>query len=135
MSSSDAKVAEVEVIQNAPILKAHFYGVAELTFTATDARGASATQTIKVLVRNTSKAYDVYPNPVTDYVYVRPGATAVSVDIDVIGDFGRKVISRTEKASPFEPVKIDLSSLAPGQYHVIVKDSTGKEFTQDIVKI
>lgn len=134
-SSSDEKVAFVEVNGNTVTIHGRVYGIADVTFTASDARGATATQTIKVLVRNTSKAYDVYPNPVTDYVYVRPGATAVSVDIDVIGDFGRKVISRTEKASPFEPVKIDLSSLAPGQYHVIVKDSTGKEFTQDIVKI
>lgn len=135
MSSSDAKVAEVEVIQNAPILKAHFYGVAELTFTATDARGASATQTIKVLVRNTSKAYDVYPNPVTDYMYVRPGTAATSVDVEVTGDFGRKIISRTSTASPFEPLKIDMTGLVPGQYIVSVKDSTGKEFSQDIVKL
>ena len=135
MASSDSKVATVKVLKNEPILEAYSYGMVELTFTATDARGASASQTIKVLVRNTAKAFDVYPNPVTDYMFVRPGEKAVSVEIEVIGDFGRKIISKTAKASPFEPVKLDLTNLDPGQYLVNVKDSSGKEFTQNIVKL
>lgn len=135
MTTSDSKVAVVKVLQNEPILEAYSFGMVELTFTATDARGASASQSIKVLVRDTSKSYDVYPNPVTDYMFVRPGETATSVEIEITGDFGRRVISKTAKASPFEPVKLDLTTLDPGQYLVNVKDSSGKEFSQNIVKL
>lgn len=134
-SSSNESIVGAEMNNGVLSVVPITYGMAEVTVTARDARGAGASQTFRVLVRNTSKPYDVYPNPVTDYLYVRPGRNSVSLDIEVVGDFGRKVITRTATGTPFEPVKLDMTTLAPGQYMLMVKESSGNEFTQNIVKL
>ncbi len=135
VSSSDEKIIGAELKNGVLSIVPVTYGMAEITVTARDARKAQASQTFRVLARNTSKSYDIYPNPVTDYMYVRPGKNSVSLDIEVIGDFGRKVITKTATGTPFEPVKLDMTTLAPGQYLVTVKESSGNEFTQNIVKL
>ncbi|MCQ2182915.1 MAG: S8 family serine peptidase [Bacteroidales bacterium] len=135
VSSSNENVVKVDIKDGVARFSPNSYGTADVTFTAKDARGASASQTIKVLVRNTAKSYDLYPNPVKDYIYVRAGVKEVSVDVEVIGDFGRKVLSVTTSSSPFNPARIDLSALAPDRYLVRVKDSDGVEFEQSIIKL
>ena len=108
------------------------YGLAEIRITAKDARGDACTASFRMLARNTYQDIDVYPNPVTDYLNVRP-ATDVGGTVALYNRAGAKVFSANANAGPFTPYSIDVRHLAPGTYTLQV-DFGGKQYTQNIVK-
>ena len=98
------------------------YGLAKVTVTAFDARRASATATFQLLGRNAYQDLDIYPNPVTDYLYVRPG-TDKKLDISLYNLSGALIYEKHAGAGPFDPLSIDLREQPGGTYTLFVGDS------------
>ena len=114
-------------------LVSEFYGEPTLTVKAKDARGASVSQTFKVLVRDGSRPVDIYPNPVSNYLYVRAG-TSQKVAVTLYNKAGVLVMTCPDAVSdPFEPLKIDVSSIDDGVYYVKVRNAQ-MNYTYTIVK-
>ena len=111
------------------------FGQAEITLTATDAMSKSVKTSFKVMVRDGSKPFDVYPNPVTDgKLYVRSGEVE-DIDVQIIAASGAVVLDSSVAADPFTPAMIDMSAMLSGVYNVKVTSGSGKVFTQNIVKL
>lgn len=101
-------------------MTANSFGFTTITVTAKDARGLTATQDFRVLVRDDSRPYDVYPNPVKDYLYLRAGQ-AGSVDIIISNKAGAVVYENAGAAlDPFEPLSVDFREQPGGTYYVRV---------------
>lgn len=108
------------------------YGLADVTVTATDALKASCSTGFKLLARNTYQILDVYPNPVSDYLYIRPETEAATTAV-LYSRSGARVLSSSAQAGPFRPMQIDVRSLAPGAYTLQVEFG-GKQKTTNLVK-
>lgn len=111
------------------------YGVSDITVTGTDIRGESVSQSFKVLVRSDSKVLSLYPNPVQDKMNIRTGNDVAQMSVELISAIGSVAFEdEFENISPFAPVVVDLSELAPGSYTAIVS-MDGVEYKQQIVKL
>ena len=111
------------------------YGVSDITVTGTDIRGESVSQSFKVLVRSDSKALSLYPNPVQDKMNIRTGNDVAQMSVELISAIGSVAFEdEFENISPFAPVVVDLSELAPGSYTAVVS-MDGVEYKQQIVKL
>lgn len=134
-TSSDTDLIKISIAKDDMTLNAYAYGSSVITVTAIDAMGESATETFTVLVRDASKAYDLYPNPVTDgMLYVRSAETE-DVNITIVSSSGAVAYECVTTAGPFQPAAENISVLLPGVYSVKVSGSSGKVFTQNIVKL
>ena len=102
-------------------LSAKSYGTAKVTVVAKDTRGLSVEGSFTVLIRDGSREVDFYPNPVTDYLYVRTGADQTA-DVTVYSGSGAEIFAASaQQIGPFNPLKVDLSAAPSGQYYVQVK--------------
>lgn len=130
---SNPKVAHASAKGDKLYITATGYGSTEVTLYAKDAKGEKASLTFRILVRNSNKAMDIYPNPVKDVMYV---ATEMEgkAEIAVVTSTGKRVVEQSSESSLFNPAKVDLSALAPGVYAVVVKTG-GKEFKETVVKL
>ena len=108
-------------------------GVSSLTVTGTDIRGASVSQTFRVVVRDGTKELEVYPNPVKTDLFFRTGEQK-QLEIRVINTSGATWFSGTMDASPFDPAVVDMRDAFPGAYSVIV-EMDGKTSTFNVVKL
>jgi len=112
------------------------YGNTKITVTASDAKNTSCSLTFKVLVRSDIKPIDVYPNPVSSSVTVRPGETIKDVTITFTNASGTQVKKiNTDNIEPFSPVKINLSDLAAGVYSIKITSSGNERFLSSIIKL
>ena len=120
---SVAQIVNWTVTGNLLTLKANVYGSTSVTVTATDARKLSVSQAFRVLVRDNSRPYDLYPNPVRDVLYLRAGEQQTA-DVMVSSKSG-SVAFYQEGVSldPFEPLAIDLSGQPGGSYYVRIGES------------
>lgn len=118
-TTSAANVVHPYLEGNRLLLTSLGYGMVNVTVTGTDAAGKSCSTTFKVLVRDDSRPVDIYPNPVIDNMFVRPGDEQ-TLDIEIINKAGAVVFSGTVEATPFEPCRIDVSHLSGGSYTVHV---------------
>ena len=135
VSVSENPSVTAAIMSGVMTLKSIEYGETTVTVTATDAMSKSVQTSFKVLVRDGSKAFDVYPNPVTDgKMYVRASQNE-TVDVQLIGTSGAVVYSSEVVADPFTPAFVDLSAVMPGAYKAKVTDKSGNVFTQNIVKL
>lgn len=132
-STSASNVAHPYVEGSRLIISSLGYGMVEMSVTGTDAAGKSCSTAFKVLVRDSSRPVDIYPNPVIDNLYVRPGSD-LSADIDIVNKAGATVYSGSVTATPFEPCCIDLSGLAGGSYYVHIT-AAGIDAEYSIVKL
>lgn len=107
------------------------YGKVEVS--CRDARGLSASQTFEVLVRSGSGEFDVYPNPVRDYLYVRTEYT-VQASLKIFSQAGAMVTGSDIEISPFNAARIDMQKLPSGLYTVSLTYN-GKSFSKTVVKI
>lgn len=96
-------------------LTSHSYGSTTITVTAADAMGASASTSFRVLVKDGSTPIEAYPNPVKDYLNIRP-ETEGTVSVTIVSSLGATVLEQDIAASPFEPASLDLTSLPAGVY-------------------
>jgi hypothetical protein len=80
-----------------------------------------------------SSRYNVYPNPVNDFVYITgKGASEKNVTINILNNLGQVV--KTEYHDSFVNTKIDLSKLPAGVYTVNIRNSSGEENKSIVVR-
>lgn len=108
-------------------------GVTQVNLTVSDAKGASVQTSFNVVVRDSSKPYDLYPNPVTDWLNIRT-PESMTCGVSVYTATGAQIYSGEGESSIDEPFRIDMSSSAPGQYTVRL-DLEGQEYRTTIVKL
>ena len=109
------------------------YGHMTAVVTGTDALGESVSSTLNIIVRDGTKPVDVYPNPVTDTLFVRTG-TGTECHISLTSTSGATVYEQSAVVTPFSPHAIDLITLPGGQYTVTVT-ANGTETTHRIMKL
>ena len=134
-TSSDENVVKLSVSKDALTLNSASFGNAVITVKAEDAVGKSVEGSFKVLVRDGSKEFDLYPNPVTDgKLHVRT-SEAFEADLSIVSSSGAVVYHNVVVPGPFNPAVEDISALLPGVYQVKVTGRSGNVFTQNIVKL
>ena len=114
-------------------VKALTYGQTGVSVTGSDARGASVKQSFTLLARDASRVIDLYPNPVSNMLYVRP-AHGAAVDLVFYNQAGAKVLEKTVEAKLFSPAKLDVKGLAAGIY-TVKANFDSESVTMTIVKI
>lgn len=109
------------------------YGMAVITLTAEDARKASVSTEMRVLVRRAGEVANEYPNPVTTDLYIATGETEETTDVTITGQTGAVVHKARYRGSAFNPVHIDMRGVAPGKYKLVFTVG-GREIEKIIVK-
>ena len=133
VTSDASTVVSSSVSAGTLALQALTYGQTVVTVTAKDARGESAGQSFILLARDTSRIVDLYPNPVSSLLYVRPSADG-SVSLSFFNQAGAQVLEESVDSKLFEPARIDVRSLPAGIY-TVKAEVGGQEFSQTIVKL
>ncbi|MBR1872015.1 MAG: S8 family serine peptidase [Bacteroidales bacterium] len=135
MRSMDENIARAELEGNTLRIVPVSAGITSIRITATDEVEANETVVLDVVVKNPDAPLDVYPSPATTEVYVRTDTqTAENVTVTVYSSTGAKVAGLSEEASAFSPVRVDVSSLAPGAY-TLVAEYSGRRESKRFVKI
>lgn len=107
-------------------------GLATVTLTARDRMGATVTADFRVLSRSGSSAVDYYPNPVKDFLNIRPGSVSpVEVGVTVCSLSGAVLFEDILPCSAFDPGRVDMSGFAPGQYRLAL--SAGDEKSNHLI--
>lgn len=130
--SSDASVISVAVNDGILTMSASGLGLAEISVKAMDAVDARAETRFKVMSLKTGTVVDVYPNPVKDYLFIRPACDEATVEVTLISSHSSERFSLT--CGAFEPARLDLRNVAPGRYSVKVSVD-GREVKRNIVKL
>ena len=101
-------------------LAGNSFGLTEVEITATDARKTEVTQTFRVLVRDASREYDLYPHPVQKDLYIGVGEVKTA-DVTVVNKAGATVFSKESIGlDPFAPFAVDMSGQPAGTYYVLI---------------
>jgi subtilisin family serine protease len=102
------------------------YGLATLTVRALDGRKTEASAQFRVLARNVYQDMDIFPNPASDWLNIRP-ASERTVSVELVNLAGATVYSiDSVTIGPFDPLVIDLRGLPGGTYSLFVG---GERFT------
>ena len=126
-------IASATVSAGVLSIKALTYGQTGITVTATDAWGESAKMSFLLLARDLSRDVDLYPNPVSDYLTVRPSSDG-TVSLTFYNQIGTKTLETEVSSKLFTPEKLDVSALPAGVYTVILLFE-GRESRSTIVKL
>ena len=132
-SLSNSQMASATLSGSHLTLSPSDYGQTDVTVTASDARGQKCTTRFSLLARNAYQEVDVYPNPATDFLRVRP-AEDTEMHVTLYSRSGAVVFSESASAGPFNPILIELDGLAPGTYTLKVEYG-GKQQVKNIVKL
>ena len=132
-SFSDPTVVNMTYSKGKFMLTPMSFGMSEITVTGTDIRGESVSQTFRVLVRESSKDVELYPNPVKTDLNLRTGEPA-QTRVRIVSASGAMFYDAVVSVSPFSPVRIDMKQAAAGQYTVLVTYN-GKDYKSSIVKL
>lgn len=117
--SSNSTLLQAYVFEGMLDLNAAGYGLVDVTLTATDALGATATQTLRVAVKDPDKTLEVYPTATADYAYVWVEYLhTVPVSIEVYSATGSRVLRQTAEGSLWQTILLNVTGLAPGSYTV-----------------
>lgn len=130
--SSDASVVSVSVNDGILALSASGLGSVEISVTAMDAVDAKIEMRFKVMSIKAGTVVDVYPNPVKDYLFIRPACDKTAVEVTIMSSHSSERFSLT--CGAFEPASLDLRNIAPGRYSVKVLVD-GREVKRNIVKL
>lgn len=122
--ATDGSGVQATIVSSALKLSAKAYGTYSVTVTASDNRAKTASQVFSVLVRDGSKPFDIYPNPVTDYVNIRTGEDKTA-GITIYNKAGATVYENDAATfGPFSPLSVDMSSLSGGVYYIKINNGT-----------
>ena len=77
-------------------------------------------------MRDGSREYDIYPNPVKDKLNIR-SADDRNVRVKVFSGTGAKVFESDFGISPFEPAQIDMNGYRSGSYTVVVRSGESED--------
>ena len=125
MELTDRGIASFSYSDGVAVFTGKAVGSTRARLTVSDARGASASSEFTLVVRDPSSAMDIYPNPATDYVYVRTG-TDTDASVKVYSASGAIVWSASNIAvSLNSPLKIELTDIAPGVYTLSLETAKG----------
>lgn len=128
-------VVKFSVVNGVLTVTGNSFGLTTLTLTAADTKGETATQSFEILVRDSSRPVDLYPNPVSDKLNVRIGTDAENLKLKIVSASGSLFHEASHGASsPFSPISVDMSGAPAGQYTVFVT-ADGKEYKSFIVKL
>ena len=125
-SSSTSIIVKPEVKGDKLDLTANWYGTTTLTVTATDGMGKKVSQSFKVLVRDGSVKFDLYPNPVVDKLNIR-SADEQKVDVKIFSGAGAKLFDSSLTVGAFNPAQVDMSDYRAGSYTVIIKSGDSED--------
>lgn len=132
-STTTNNVVNLAIRQNMVNITPLGYGIVNATITAKDALGESVSTTFPIAVTNSEQPVEIYPNPVTDTLYVHTGANAEG-HVRITSSSGATVFDEDVSVSIFSPAAIDMTSLPGGVYTVTVNyDNT--EVKRNIVKL
>ena len=93
------------------------YGRGTVTIIATDAMGLSARTSMAIAVADPSVPVSIYPMPAVSDMYIAINQEKMTlVTVSLYTSTGQFVATVETQASIFEPVQMDVSSLAPGRY-------------------
>lgn len=130
--SSDASVVSVSVNDGILAMSASGRGTAEISVAAMDAVDARVEARFKVMSLKAGTIVDVYPNPVKDYLFIRPACEDAAVEVTLMSYHSSERFNFT--CGAFEPARLDLRNVAPGRYSVKVSID-GREVKRNIVKL
>lgn len=133
LSTSTSGVVHLNPVEGTLRIISIGIGLTEAKIKATDARGASDSLMFRVFVKDPARSVDLYPNPVTTKLNIRP-ADEGKIEVTITNKIGSVVYSGSEDASPFFPMSIDMKGFVPGTYSVSIKGA-GADGTHTIVKI
>lgn len=141
VSGGDDRIAQLFVSGKDMIV----YGVAEgkcdVTVTATDPSGATATNILPVEVSKTlgidavtvESSLSVYPNPAHSTVNIRCDFSAADASIALYDIAGARVLSRKADITEGEPLALDVEALTPGTY-LLRLESQAHSITAIVIK-
>jgi hypothetical protein len=133
-SVKDNNVVSATFSNKKMVLTGKAVGTTEVTVTVSDPAKAEATAKFTVVVRDASKPYDIYPNPVVDVMNIRAGEEQ-DATIKVYSATGQNVYESKGKLSMKDIFTADLSGLLPGRYAVVIEPAGGESYTSTIVKL
>ena len=96
-------------------------------------KGESIMFDFKVAVKGSDDQLTIYPNPAKDYLYIST-LDNTSARILLKSSTGRTLLDQISESNAFEPVSIDMTPYAPGQYLVTVEFGD-QVFNRTIVKL
>lgn len=126
-------VANIAINRQSLIITPMTYGSMTATVTGTDALGEKVSTSFGIVVRDGSQPVDIYPNPVTDTLYVRAGTDSQG-HVRIVSGSGATVYDKDVSVSIFSPAAIDMGRMPGGTYTVIV-NYEGNEVKRNIVKL
>lgn len=135
VKSSSESVVRASVARDVLTLNSTGYGEATVNVKATDALGDYVSASFRVVVRDASRPYDLYPNPVKDgKLYIR-SSKKEHIEVEIKGQSGSIVYEGNLEADPFAPAVADITNALPGVYNVSISTGSGEVYTQNIVKL
>lgn len=130
----DKNVATASFSNKKIVLIGKSPGTTEVTVTVSDPSNARVSTKFSVTVRDASKPYDIYPNPVVDVMNIRAGEEQ-DATIKVYSATGQSVYESKGKLSMKDIFTADISGLTPGRYAVVIESAGGESYTSTIVKL
>ena len=98
------------------------YGTGVVTVTATDELGASAQVSLRVAVVNPDQPVRAIPEAAsTETCICLDTRTSVTVVLSLYASTGGLVYQTKTEASAFDPIRLDVSALAPGRYTAVLE--------------
>lgn len=132
-SISDRNIISYTYVNEIVTFTGKELGMTEVRLTVTDSKGASVAVSFNVVVRDSSKAFDIYPNPVIDYLNVRT-QDETDCKVTIQSASGSVVYDKDVHISIDSPLAIDMTAAAPGQYSVKLVMG-GQEYKSSFMKL
>ena len=134
VSVEDRSVVATEVSGSKVTFTGRKVGRTKVTLTASDAKGESASQSFVLVVRDSASPLDVYPNPATDHINIRPGADSIDASVTIANQAGTVVYSAGKTLGINSPLRVEVGALAPGRYTVRLRMGSQTYGTSTFVK-
>lgn len=134
LSSCNNAIVTSTISENKLSITSKSYGISNVTVKATDSLQLHKSYTFQVIVRDMSVPFDVYPNPVVDFLYIRSISTE-PCSFTITNTMGGKVMAVNNiTINPFDPYVIDIRAWEPGEYSIVLNLS-GTTYRKSIVKL
>ncbi|MDR0544666.1 MAG: S8 family serine peptidase [Odoribacteraceae bacterium] len=133
-TSTDTDLLVLSLLADRLALHPLSNGSCRVLLEAIDESGARARGELMIMIRETDREVEFYPNPVTDLLYIRMGKEIdESKRVLLYNSIGTKVLDDSVAVRPFTPGVVDFSPFSSGTYIIVLKHD-GKEIKQSIVK-